>query len=132
MRSRTKAIVWVVVVFIIGAVSGGVFRHFVWPTEPVRAGSPRHDPAAFTQHLSEQLKLDEQQRTHLRQILEESRAQFRALEESFREANRERFREIKGATDQRILSILTPEQASRFKELAAQHEKRKRERPRPD
>jgi uncharacterized membrane protein len=129
MRSRTKAIVWVVVVFLVGAISGGVFRHYVWPTEPVRAGGPRHDPKAFAQHMSEKLNLDEQQRVQLRAILEESREQFRSLEESFREANREQFREIRNATHQRILQILTSDQAARFEELTAKHEKRKRDRP---
>jgi uncharacterized membrane protein len=132
MRSRTKAIAWVVVVFIIGAVSGGVFRHFAWPTEPVRAGGPRHDPKAFAQRLSGPLKLDEQQQVQLQQILEDSRRQFRALEEGFREAHREQFREIKSATHQRILQILTTEQAARFEEIVAQHEKKKKEHRKPD
>ena len=121
---RALALVYVAGLFLLGILVGGLGMHLhdarQLPRPPLHhGGGPRHHPGAhaFLERLEQHLDLTAEQNRQLREILDDSRADARALHEELLprvNAHMEHMR-------QRIAKILTPEQQETFEELHRQH-----------
>ena len=136
MTSRTKAVFWILFVFMVGGVFGGTLTYLLIHPSPFHNRDQTHsrqqrrnaDPERrferILKRISDAVALDDEQRPQLRQILEESRALYRTATD---EAG-SRHREIRLATREKIRSILRPEQLKDFEELVRQRDERSRKR----
>ncbi|MDA2923830.1 hypothetical protein MYX65_04085 [Acidobacteria bacterium AH-259-L09] len=127
MKSRSKAILWVLLVFLVGVVFGGTLTFLgVQARLSEASDSPgwRHEtrskqpPERSVNHLAELLDLDASQKSELRRILEQSR-------QHFLEANREakkQSRAIRLETRKQIRAILQPAQIAAFEEFLKEKE----------
>lgn len=138
MKSRSKAILWVLLVFLVGVVFGGTLTFLgVQARLSEASDSPgwrreahrKQPPERGVNHLAELLDLDESQKSELRQILEQSRQHF---VEANRQ-NKKRFRAIRLETRKQIRAILQPAQIAAFEEFLKKKEQdRQRHRGRKD
>ncbi len=143
MTSRTKAVLWIFFVFMVGGVFGGTLTYLLihpapflssdqaHPRQRGRNGDPERRFERMLERISDAVELDDEQRPQLRQILEESRLLYRTAAEGADS----RHREIRLATRQKIRSILRPKQLEKFEDLVRQrdersHKRRPRRRPR--
>jgi len=123
VNNRTRAIVWVLAVFLIGALSGGgmvyIFmapRSTAWhsttntATRPPRG--PRDNPDRMIEELSRVLALSEEQKTQVREIFEGSRKDYHLA-----------FREVRTKTHRKLEHVLNPEQMKKFDEFMREREK---------
>jgi hypothetical protein len=105
MKSKLfMALVWILVFFlgaIAGAVSYDLYREYVRPK-----------PGNFINKLARDLKLDAQQTASLKSILDESLKRYREL----REEVGPKFDAIRNETDEKIKSLLRPDQKLLFEE----------------
>lgn len=133
MRNRTKAIFWILVVFLAGSVFGGTLTYFWAPTladsqdsqeESDRRESREERDARIVAHLSDVLELDGAQAQQLRAILEKSRQSHREAHE----AKEARFRTIRAETREEIRSILRPDQKEKFENWRQEHDRKRQER----
>ncbi len=142
MTSRTRAVLWILFVFMVGGVFGGTLTYLLIQPAPFRSSDQPHprrrgrnvDPERRVERIldriSDAVELDDEQRAQLRQILEESRALYRTAAD---EAD-SRHREIRLATRQKIRSILRPPQLENFEDFVRrrdQHFEKRHSRRRP-
>ena len=128
-KARLK--IWAVLIgiFLLGGVTGaaldGVYRSRAADGRP---GARQRDPEEQFATMRRELSLSDEQATALRAILEESRAEFRAL----RAEVKPRYDEVRQRARTRMRALLNPEQQQRFDaklaELDAQREERERNR----
>jgi hypothetical protein len=105
MKSKLYiAFLWILV-FLLGGVAGAV-SHYLYK-EHVK---PK--PGDFIVKLARDLKLDAQQTTSLKAIFDESIQRYQTLNQEFRP----RYRAIRNETDEKIKSILRPDQKLLFEE----------------
>lgn len=119
MNNRSRAVVWVLAVFLIGALTGGAMVYlFMAPrstafdsgtTRPPR--SPRDNPERMMDDLSQLLALSEEQKTQMRQIFDESRKDYRHA-----------FKAVRNKTHRKFEEILTAEQMQKFDDFMRQRE----------
>jgi hypothetical protein len=98
------ALLWVLV-FLLGGVAGGV-SHYLYKEH----FKPK--PGDFIDKLARDLKLDAQQTTRIKAIFDESIQRYQALNQEFRP----RYKAIRNETDEKIKSILRPDQKLLFEE----------------
>jgi len=111
-----KAVVGIIAVFLLGVIGGGlvtlgVIRHRV----PFGRG-PQAMTNFIVRRLSWDLRLDAQQREHLRGIVQESQQEMKAV----RQQVRPQVETILDRADTRIRAILRPNQVERFDKLVAE------------
>lgn len=136
MNARSKAIVWIVVVLLLGAAIGSLTTLLVEyrttatseQSRPQRFSSRPHfrDTEAVAQRifreLSTELELDAEQQARLTEVLKETGKKLKAASErSWAE-----FSAIREASSVEIRTFLRPDQVEKFNELI----KKKRERDR--
>jgi Spy/CpxP family protein refolding chaperone len=119
--SKTKALVYLLAVFLAGAITGGVggalFAHHCFrPPPPARRDLPGHIAADLKRDLS---LTDDQ----VRQLLPLVQASARATVEGIIEGMHR--------TDRQIERLLTPEQVARLRERSGKHEQEMRDSLRP-
>jgi len=132
-RTRREAALLVFVVFLLGLLVGGVGNHLwgerVWGKQelPVRPGPPSREQVV--NDLTRELQLTPDQQKQLGPIIDDTRAQVRALYTPL-DAQHEKIRQ---QGRERIRALLTPEQQPKFdqfmqrideqrrKEAASQH-----------
>ena len=97
-----------VLIFLLGVAAGTLapLAYRGW----VRGGGPHRRGDRFEQML-ERLELNDGQKAQVKQILGETREQFRAL----RRETGPREQEIRRRTDERLRQVLTPEQWEKFR-----------------
>lgn len=136
MTNRTKAVFWIIFVFLSGSFVGGVLTHVLIRPAHFHAGGgpdrrhsarepgqPRRNGSRFFKHLDRTLDLDSDQEVQVRRILEATRKSFR---EAAEEAGK-MHREIRSRAGNQIRALLRPEQAEKFDEMTRRMEKRFRE-----
>ena len=113
MKTTSKAIIWILAVFLTGVLFGGALTFVVyqphrppWANREARGGK---SPDRLVEMISKKLELDEEQRKEFRRLLIESRDRYR-----------EAFRETRQNTRDKLRSILRPDQLERFDEVMAQ------------
>jgi Spy/CpxP family protein refolding chaperone len=97
-----------VVIFLLGVAAGTLapLAYRGW----VRGGRPHPPGRAGFERMLERLELDDQQKTQVRQIFDETRGQFHAL----RRESEPRAREIRQRTDERLRQVLNDRQWEKF------------------
>jgi Spy/CpxP family protein refolding chaperone len=131
LKNKWQVRLAAVVIFLLGAAAGALaFNAYQsWVHAGTRGGGPGHFEEVF-----DRLKLTDEQKAQVHQILSDAREQIRA---AHREAE-PRMAEIRRQTDERLQKTLTPEQWQQFqKVLEEMHERRGRgrrggDRPRSD
>lgn len=122
-KTRREAVVLVAVVFLLGALLGGVATH-VWTIHASNQQMTPHGRDQILGEMTRQLEFTPEQLRVVTQIVDETHGQIRALYAPL-DAQREQIRQ---ATRERIRSVLTPEQKPKFEEfLHRLDEQRKKE-----
>ncbi|MBF0565591.1 MAG: hypothetical protein HQK89_10145 [Nitrospirae bacterium] len=122
--SNWKGIAGVMLVFILGVITGSIISPMIWRSqiERIMRAGPGPMGHMIVDRMSEDLKLDKGQREQLRSIIQEMHGEMEKV-------HRQSFPLIKDVfdkTDIKIIAILHPEQIGKFKELIAErkeHEK---------
>ncbi len=121
MTDRTKLKIWLVlvVVFLLGCVTGGALAGLYH----ARAGANRafvheRERQAHFEEMRRELNLSDEQTAAVRAILDETRSEYRAL----RSELRPRFEEPRQKARARIRALLTPEQQQKFDEIVARQD----------
>ncbi len=130
--AKQKAVLWVAIVFVLGAALGGVFGYFFGHRSSVSAANPPLSEAVKraqrVQELTQELGLTDDQRQQLDKALSQLHADYKAVHDQS-EAQMDQARQ-KGR--EQIRSFLTPEQKPKFEEfLKRMDEERKRNQPPP-
>lgn len=134
MKSRNKAILWVVSVFLIGALFGGTASYFF--VKPIVSGTAgrRPDqslrrppsPEQVLKRFAERLNLDSQQQAQVRVILENSRKRYHAANQE----SRKLFHGVRQSTLEEIRAVLRPEQVPKLENFIREEDERWQERRR--
>jgi protein CpxP len=85
-----------------------------------RSGRRAMDPSARLERLSKELKLTDEQKTQLKPILEDQQKQFQALRDDTtmtREERMSKLQEIRKSTQERMNSVLTPDQQAKLQKM---------------
>lgn len=121
-KSRWKSWLVLVVVFVLGAVTGvglgGVYRS---KTDASFRGSPGRNRDAMFEKMRSDLNLTEEQSKEMRKVLDETGNDFRAL----RNELRPRYEELRLKTRGRMRALLTAEQQGKFDTLMAEIDARR-------
>lgn len=127
MMGTRRAIMYLLLVFVLGAVVGGLATHWAsrrgWASE---RSDYRRDPRGASEWLNQELKLSPEQRTQVEAILDETGLAYRAIRQRTRpeyEAARQQGRE-------KIRALLNVEQRAHFEELVQEIDARRREKHR--
>jgi Spy/CpxP family protein refolding chaperone len=113
-KKRGEAAVLVVIVFLLGALLGGVGNHVwgerVWGKQTVSAQPTKSE---IVKNLTKELELTPDQQKQLGAVVDDTRAQWRALYTTIEP----RHEEIRQQSRDRIRAILTPDQKPKFEEF---------------
>ncbi len=120
-----RAYIYFALTFLLGVILGGtgVFL-YTWYTGHWHM---RFSRQRFVDHMQHELNLSGAQVQQLGQIMDETDAKFRELRKQTAPA----FDQLRTELRNRIRSILTPEQASKFDSLVRRHEERMKRRGPP-
>ncbi len=121
-KSRLKTWVVLVVVFVLGCVTGvgigGVYRS---NTSASLRDSRKHDREAMFEKMRRDLNLTEEQSKEMRKVLDETGNEFRAL----RSELRPKYEELRMKTRGRMRALLTAEQQQEFDALITEIDARR-------
>ncbi|MGW8179920.1 MAG: hypothetical protein ACWGQW_14340 [bacterium] len=112
MKTTSKAIIWIIVVFVMGTLSGSALTFLLF--QPDKSHWADHksrkdrSPDKFIQLISDKLELGDEQREQFRTLMIESRDQFRDAREA-----------IQKDTRRKLETILSPDQLKKVDELLA-------------
>jgi hypothetical protein len=118
-RNQWTAALFAVLLFAAGIVIGAL-GHRYYAASVVNASDFRH---RYVSEMQSKLKLTPDQVSRLEAILDDTKAQFKAVRDSYRPA----MLKIKSEQISRVKSILTPEQVPIYEQMVADHERRARE-----
>jgi Spy/CpxP family protein refolding chaperone len=99
--------------FIAGALAMNIYRGRQWSSSPAGMHS-RFD------EMLDKLNLTPDQKTQVRSIFDDARAQLTEL----RKESEPKFHEVRRQTDERLQSVLTPEQWAQFRQMMEESRKR--------
>jgi hypothetical protein len=121
-RNQWTAAVMAVLLFCCGAAVGALGHRYYTATEVNAKGAEdfRH---RYVSEMHSKLNLTPSQVTQLETILDETKAKFKAVKDSYRPA----MLEIKKEQVSRVKSILTPQQIPIYNRLVAEREQRMKE-----
>ena len=107
-RSKWQLRVAALVIFLLGVAAGTLapLAYRGW----ARDGRPQRGRGDHFEQMLQRLELRDDQKSQVKQILTETREQFRAL----RRESEPRERELRQRTDERLRQVLTPEQWEKF------------------
>lgn len=129
-RLFAAAILALGTVALIGAPAFAQDKRADRPGKAAKQGKRAKGPAAEHGRMAKILKeldLTDKQKAELKPILEDRRAQAKAIHEDAKltpDQKREKMKELAKATHQKIAAILTPEQKVKLKELRKSHEEK--------
>jgi Spy/CpxP family protein refolding chaperone len=122
-KNRWQVRVAAGIIFVLGFLSGilalNVYR--AWVRNSMTPGD------RFEQ-MSRQLQLNEDQKTKVKQIFNDTREQLRSL----RQESEPKVNDIRKQADDRLVQVLTPEQWKKFQLLRDENRQRRPRRPRID
>jgi uncharacterized membrane protein YeaQ/YmgE (transglycosylase-associated protein family) len=120
--TKLKIIVSVILVFLLGALAGGLVAHKI--DQRRIAGIIRGEPGAIgeliVQRLNHRLHLDREQVDKLRVIVYETRDEIKKVRNQFRP----QIREILDRSRNRVRAILRPDQLDEYEKIVAQRKAR--------
>jgi len=113
-KKRGEAAILVVIVFLLGALLGGVGNHVwgerVWGKQTISGPQTK---GQIVNNLTKELQLTPDQQKQLGAVVDDTRAQWRALYATIEP----RHEEIRQQSRDRIRAILTPDQKPKFEEF---------------
>jgi Spy/CpxP family protein refolding chaperone len=111
------------VIFALGFAAGAfaLSAYRAWTRAEVRGDGPPRGGRGF-ERIIERLDLTSEQRTQVRQILDEARAEVEAA----RRDSEPRFADIRRRSDERLRQVLTPEQWQQFQQMKEEMRGRRR------
>jgi Spy/CpxP family protein refolding chaperone len=113
-KKRGEAAILVVIVFLLGALLGGVGNHVwgerVWGKQTISAPQTK---GQIVSNLTKELQLTPDQQKQLGAIVDDTKMQWRALYTTIEP----RHEEIRQQSRDRIRAILTPDQKPKFEEF---------------
>src|SRR5678816_49727 len=122
-KNRWQVRVAAGIIFVLGFVSGilalNVYR--AWARNSMTQGDRFEE-------MSQQLQLNEDQKTKVKQIFNDTREQLRSL----RQESEPKVNDIRKQADDRLVQVLTPEQWKKFQLLRDENRQRRPRRPRID
>jgi Spy/CpxP family protein refolding chaperone len=122
-KVRREAAVLAVVVFLLGALVGGIATH-VWTIHAANKQFAPHGRDQILSQMTRELEFTPEQLQVVTQIVDETHGQIRALYSPL-DAQRDQIRQ---KTRERIRAVLTPEQKIKFEDfLRRLDEQRKKE-----
>jgi len=133
MKSKSSAIISLLLVFLSGALVGAV-AHRLYMVNTVSSNGinpqppPRRDPEEVRRHLvaetKEKVKLDDEQVRKLNELYDQERQEFDRLHQKWNAEGRT----LRASHMDRIKAILRPDQVPLFEQLQAEREKEHRRR----
>jgi len=121
LTGRTTLKIWLVllVVFVLGSVTGAALTG-LYRSRTNGGGAEARDKAMHErfEKMRSELSLTDQQTSSVRTILDETRAEYKALRTDLRP----RFEEPRTKARARIRALLTPQQQQKFDALVAQQD----------
>ena len=121
--ARRKAILWIAVVFVLGAALGGVGGYAL--SRRSFAAGPLSDEAKrahMVERLNGELNLTGAQQQRLDQILTELQAQYKAI----RQQSQPQIEEARHKSRNQVREILTPEQKPTFEDFLKRFDEKRR------
>ena len=131
MPKNAKAIAGILLVFILGTISGSVVTYVVLQTrlEAFMHGGPKAREDHIVKRLTGELGLDSGQQEQVRGIIHETHSAVREM----RGQMRPRIEALLEQGQARINTVLKPEQREKFAKITAERKARRlRERPSPE
>ncbi|HWR58550.1 MAG TPA: periplasmic heavy metal sensor [Thermodesulfovibrionales bacterium] len=123
---KWHAIVGVILVFLLGAVAGGLVTHTVGHKKMENGfrDEPKKMKEFIVGRLSRELHLDPEQREQLRSIVRETHIEIRNVRRQFRP----QIEEVLARSQDRVRSILRPDQRERYEKIISEQKKRRLDR----
>lgn len=117
-RSKWQVRLAVLILFVVGFIAGGMTMNLIrsrqWP--------PRGGGRGAFEQILDKLNLTQDQRTQVSGIFEDARKQLTNL----RKESEPKFREVRKNTDDRLQSVLTPEQWDQFQQMTERRNRPRR------
>ena len=110
-----------ILLFFVGVAVGALGHRYA--TGSVSAKSSEDYRQQYIAEMQSKLKLSPQQLTQLETILDETKAKYKAVRDSYRPA----MLKVKQDQTTRVKAILTPQQVPAYEQLVAERERRARE-----
>ena len=130
--AKQKAVVWIALVFVLGAALGGVFGYFYGHRSSVSAANPPLSEAQRRAQRVDELTHELGLTSDQRQQLDAALAQLHAAYKSIHDQSDAQMEQTRQKGRDQIRSLLTPEQKPKFEEfLKRLDEERKRNPPPP-
>lgn len=119
---RWKAIIGVVIIFVLGAAAGALVMHGIDHQRIDRflRGEPGMTRDFIVNRLNRELNLDAAQLEQLRTIVQETHAAMRDVRKQYRPQTEE----ILKMSQDRVRAILRPDQLEKFNKIAAERKRR--------
>lgn len=134
MKSRLGISLLWVLVFLLGGVAGAV-SYYLYHKHVEKPQTSQFKAREFIDDMTRVLKLDAQQREALKTIFEQTRSNFRALNQHYgpqydvlNRQYRPRFESIRNESDDKIRGILRPDQKTRYEQMLRKVKAREKER----
>lgn len=109
-RSKWQIRLAVLAIFVIGFVAGALAMNFYRASRWARPAAPMH--GRFDQVIDE-LNLTPDQKNQVKAIFDDARAQLMEI----RKESEPRFHDVRKQTDERLQTVLTPEQWEQFQRM---------------
>lgn len=122
---KWKAVTGVILVFILGALAGGIAdRMMCWhKVESIISGGPKARMEMMVKRLSCELKLNAEQTAKLKEIARDTRIQVREVKKQIKP----QVEAIIAVQADKVRAMLTPEQKEKFEKFLAQRKAREQE-----
>jgi hypothetical protein len=121
-RNKAAAVLVAVVLFCCG-MAVGALAHRIFESTTVNARGAEDFRQHYVAEMRSKVSLTPSQVSQLETILDETKAKFKAVRDSYRPA----MLKIKQEQISRVKSILTPQQIPAYERLVAEHEQRVRD-----
>ena len=119
---KWKAVLSVLLVFVLGAVTGTLVTHKICQQriESIIADEPRTTREFIVQRLSHELHLDSAQTEQLRLIVRETRTEMKSL----RQQIRPELEKVLARSQDKVRAILRPDQLEMYEKIISRHRMR--------
>ncbi|MCL2760118.1 MAG: hypothetical protein FWD70_00515 [Desulfuromonadales bacterium] len=115
-----KAVIGLIIVFILGGISGSFITYKINCPKPELKGSPKIKEEAVVTKLSEKLNLNNQQRDQVKGIVHENFSTMQYIKSQTKPQIKAVIKQGQG----RIFSVLTPEQQKEFQKIIDEYKQK--------
>ncbi len=118
-----KAVISIIVIFLLGGISGAVVMHSLdsKKIESIIKGEPVTTTEFIVARLNRQLNLDDTQLEQARVIVQGTHAEIRNVRDTYRP----QIQEIIKRSQDKVRTILRPDQLETFNKMIAEHKRRR-------